>query len=119
MVKTKRVPQLKAASAVYDNDLILIDQGNVTKKATFKLFKDYIGTGSASDTIYFAADGVKKNFNPVPGITSTDATKCLVVIGGVTQQANVSYTVSLDAGGTLIFHEAPPLGNSISIQSFQ
>jgi hypothetical protein len=164
MVKTKRVPQLKAASAVYDNDLILIDQGNVTKKATFKLFKDYIGTGtgtgvdgrevelrnsgayiqwryvgvdswtdlvsladitgptgsvSASGTVYFDADSVEKNFNPVPGIISTDATKCLVVVGGVTQQANVSYTVSLAAGGTLTFTEAPPLGNSISIQSFQ
>lgn len=166
MVKTKRVPQLKAASAVYDNDLILIDQENVTKKATFKLFKDYIGTGtgggtgvdgrevelrnsgtyiqwryvgvdswtdlvsladitgptgsvSASGTVYFDADSVKINFSPVPGISSTDATKCLVVVGGVTQQANVSYTVSLANGGTLIFTEPPPLGNSISIQSFQ
>lgn len=166
MVKTKRVPQLKAASAVYDNDLILIDQENVTKKATFKLFKDYIGTGAgggtgtdgreveirnsgtyiqwryvgvdswtdlvsladitgspgasySSETSYFTGDGIRKSFSPVPGIINTDATKCLVVISGVTQLANSSYTVNLDNEGTLLFDEAPPPDLGISVEIFQ
>jgi len=165
MVKTKRIPQLTPATSLYDNDLILIEQENITKKASFKLFKDTVGSGGGSgsnarevelrnsgtyiqwryvgvegwidlvsleditgpagstygsETYYFVGDGSKKTFNPVPGLTSTDATKCLVVIGGVTQLANSSYTVSLAAGGTLVFaDEAPPAGMIISIQSFQ
>jgi hypothetical protein len=123
MVKTKRIPQLKPATILYDNDLILVDQENVTKKATFKLFKDYIAAGdggaNSGETTYFPSDGVKTSFKPVPGITSTDATKYLVVVGGVAQQANVSYTVSSAEGGTLQFTEAPPVNNNISIQSFQ
>jgi hypothetical protein len=166
MVKTKRIPQLKSATALYDNDLILVEQENVTKKATFKLFKDTVGsggTGTGSDareielrnsgaylqwryvgveswidlvsleditgpagssygstTYYFVGDGVKKTFNPVPGLVSTDSTKCLVIVGGVPQVANVSYNVNLLGGGTLNFiDEAPPAGLTISIQSFQ
>lgn len=164
MVKTKRIPQLKPATILYDNDLILVEQENTTKKATFKLFKESVGSGSGSggsarevelrnsgsyiqwryvgveswidlvsleditgppgsaygsETYYFVGDGSKKAFNPVPGLVSVDASKCLVVVGGVTQLANSSYTVTLDAGGTLFFDEAPPAGLTISIQSFQ
>ena len=124
MLKTKRISQLKPATALYDNDLLLVEQENTTKKATFKLLKDAaVGADGASrntTTYYFVGDGVKKSFDPVPGLTSIDATKCLVIVGGVPQIAYMSYDVSLAAGGTLNFlDEAPPEGLTISIQSFQ
>ena len=129
MVKTKRITQLKPATILYDNDSILIEQENITKKASFKLFKDTVGSGSGNGsgsggggnaTYYFVGTGSKKLFNPVPGVISADAAKCLVVVGGVVQIANLAYTVSPDAGGSLVFaDEAPPAGLAISIQSFQ
>ncbi len=124
-MKKKRIPQFDPATALFDNDLILIDQENVTKKASFKLFKDSVGGNGGggsrnTTTYYFVGDGIKKTFNPVSSLVSTDATKCLVVVGGVPQLANISYDLTMDAGGTLRFiDEAPPEGLSISIQSFQ
>jgi hypothetical protein len=127
MVKTKRITQLKSATTLYDNDSILIEQENITKKASFKLFKDTVGSGNGSGngggsnaTAYFVGNGSNKLFSPVPGLISDDAAKCLVVVGGVVQIANLAYTVNSNAGGSLVFaDEAPPAGLTVSIQSFQ
>lgn len=66
---------------------------------------------------FFTGDKVQKEFSPVPGLTSTNPNKCLVVVGGVVQQPTVSYSVSLENGGKLIFDEAPP-SVAISIQPY-
>jgi hypothetical protein len=57
---------------------------------------------------FFTGNGTTKVFGPVPGLTSINPNRSLVVVGGVTQQPTVSYTLSLDNGGKLIFDEAPP-----------
>ena len=73
---------------------------------------------SSRPTTYFTGNGSRLVFSPVPGLINTDATKCIVVVGGITQLANSSYTVNLDSGGSLVFDEAPP-ALSISVQIFQ
>lgn len=67
----------------------------------------------------FLGDGVKKIFNGISGIISADALKCIVTVGGVTQQPYVSYTVSTEDGGSLIFDEAPPLNLPVTICTLQ
>lgn len=66
---------------------------------------------------FFTGDKVKLEFGPVPGLSSDNPSKCLVVVGGVVQQPTVSYTLSLADGGKLIFDEAPPIV-AISIQPY-
>ena len=80
-----------------------------------------LGGGTASPGVpsFFTGTGSQKTFSPVPGLSSTDASKCIVTVGGVTQQHTVSYTVSLANGGSLIFDEAPPIDLPISIQPLQ
>lgn len=74
------------------------------------------GATYTSQTTYFQSDGVETHFSPVTGLTSIDTMLCLVVVGGVVQEATTSYTLSLDDGGTLIFDEAPPLLSNIMIK---
>lgn len=76
------------------------------------------GSGSLSQQV-FAGDGVKKIFNGISGIISSDALKCIVTVGGATQQPNVSYTVSTEEGGSVIFDEAPPDNLTITVCVFQ
>lgn len=76
------------------------------------------GSGSLSQMV-FTADGVKKIFNGISGIISSDALKCIVTVGGATQQPNVSYTVSTENGGSVIFDEAPPNNLAITVCVFQ
>ena len=66
---------------------------------------------------FFQGDKVRLEFGPVPGLSSDNPSKCLVVVGGVVQQPTVSYTLSLENGGKLIFDEAPPFV-AISIQPY-
>lgn len=78
------------------------------------------GSGAnTSDTAIFSGDGVRKVFSPVAGITSTEAGKCSVVVGGIAQTAVKSYTVSPDNNGTVTFSEAPPNGLDVTVRSFQ
>jgi hypothetical protein len=66
---------------------------------------------------FFQGDKVQLEFSPVPGLSSDNPNKCLVVVGGVVQQPTVSYRLSLEGGGKLIFDEAPPFV-AISIQPY-
>ena len=66
---------------------------------------------------FFQGNKVLLEFGPVPGLSSDNPSKCLVVVGGVVQQPTVSYTLSLENGGKLIFDEAPPFV-AISIQPY-
>jgi hypothetical protein len=66
---------------------------------------------------FFTGDNAQLEFGPVPGLISDNPNKCLVVVGGVVQQPIVSYTLSLEDGGKLLFSEAPP-AVSISIQPY-
>lgn len=66
---------------------------------------------------FFQGNKVQLEFGPVPGLSSDNPSKCLVVVGGVVQQPTVSYTLSLESGGKLIFYEAPPFV-AISIQPY-
>ena len=74
---------------------------------------------SSRPTTYFTGTGAQLVFSPVPGLINSEATKCIVTVGGLVQLANSSYTVSTDLEGSVIFDEAPPLGQSISVQIFQ
>jgi len=76
------------------------------------------GSGSLSQQV-FTGDGVKKIFNGISGIISADALKCVVTVGGATQQPNTSYTVSTEDGGSVIFDEAPPNNLAITVCVFQ
>jgi hypothetical protein len=67
---------------------------------------------------FFDGDGVKLEFGPVPGLSSADPNKCLVVVGGVVQQPTYSYTLDLNGGGKIIFSEAPPKTVKISVQPY-
>jgi hypothetical protein len=67
---------------------------------------------------FFEGDGEQLEFGPVPGLSSVNPNKCLVIIGGVSQQPTVSYTLSLSSGGKVIFDEAPPDGIYISVQPY-
>jgi hypothetical protein len=67
---------------------------------------------------FFDGDGVKLEFGPVPGLSSIDPNKCLVVVGGVVQQPTYSYTLNLSDGGKVIFDEAPPKNVKISVQPY-
>lgn len=66
---------------------------------------------------FFQGDKAQLEFGPVPGLSSDNPSKCLVVVGGIVQQPTVSYTLSLEDGGKLIFDEAPP-DVAISIQPY-
>ena len=66
---------------------------------------------------FFQGNKVLLEFGPVPGLSSDNPSKCLVVVGGVVQQPTVSYRLSLENGGKLIFDEAPPFV-AISIQPY-
>lgn len=82
--------------------------------------EDLQGAGSTTRTsTSFVGDGAKKVFYPVVGITSTEAHKCTVVVGGLTQTPIKSFTVSPLNNGSLIFDEAPPDGIDITIDSYQ
>ena len=76
------------------------------------------GSGSLSQ-VSFAADGIKNIFNGISGISSTDPLKYIVTVGGVTQQPGISYTVSTENGGSLIFDEIPPANLAITVCVFQ
>jgi len=159
-LKTKKIPQLNLAGAVYGTDQVVINQRGATKRATIDLLREAItsdfahardieirksdgyiqwkyvdstswtnlvpllelqgppGSGSLSQTV-FTADGVKKIFNGISGIISSDALKCNVTVGGLTQTPNVSFTVSTENGGSVIFDEAPPASLKISVCVFQ
>jgi hypothetical protein len=77
------------------------------------------GAATLSVPSFFKGDGLKKKFFPVPGLTSTDAKRCIVTVGGIVQEAESSFFVNLADGGSLIFDEAPPLNLTISIQPLQ
>jgi hypothetical protein len=77
------------------------------------------GSTGLSTPSFFAGDGSRTVFSPVPGLRTTNASRCMVSVGGVVQQADESYTVSLDSGGSLIFAEAPPENLPVSIQPLQ
>jgi hypothetical protein len=66
---------------------------------------------------FFQGNKELLEFGPVLGLSSDNPSKCLVVVGGVVQQPTVSYTLSLENGGKLIFDEAPP-NVAISIQPY-
>jgi hypothetical protein len=66
---------------------------------------------------FFTGNDTSKVFGPVPGLSSNDPNKCLVVVGGVVQQPTVSYTLSMLDGGKLVFDQAPPIV-PISIQPY-
>ena len=72
------------------------------------------GTGSLSQTV-FIADGIKKIFNGISGILSSDALKCIVTVGGATQQPFAAYTVSTENNGSIIFDETPPANLPITV----
>jgi hypothetical protein len=74
------------------------------------------GAVYTSRSVYFTTDGIKKNFSPVPGLSSLDADMCLVVVGGVVQLPYTSYTVILANGGTVVFEEAPPLNCGVTVK---
>jgi hypothetical protein len=76
------------------------------------------GSGGATQS-KFTGDGVTKIFNGISGINSLNSLKYSVSVGGVVQEPSVSFTVSLDNGGSLIFDEAPPDGLPITILAFQ
>ena len=65
----------------------------------------------------FDGDDETLHFYPVEGLTSLNPRRYQVVVGGVVQQPSVSYTLSTDNGGTLIFDQAPP-SVPISIQPY-
>ena len=67
---------------------------------------------------FFTGDGVQKEFGPVPGLVNNNPNRCQVVVGGVTQRATVSYTISTENGGKIIFDEAPPNSLDISVQPY-
>ena len=75
------------------------------------------GTGGVTQ-VTIIADGVKKIYSGISGMYSTHALNYNVTVGGVTQQPVVSFTVSLNDGGSLIFDEAPPSGLPIDIIIF-
>lgn len=77
------------------------------------------GEGTFEPITYFTGDGVTKKFFPISGIINNNAAKCTVTVGGVTQQAYASYTVSAVDGGTVTFDEAPPNNLPVSITPFQ
>lgn len=158
--KVKKIPQLNTATSMFSSDLFVINQSNITKKATFALLKqaitedfnhardiqlrknnEYIqwryvgdiswinlvplsdlqgppGLGSISQRV-FVGDGTNKIFNGISGILSSDALKCIVTVGGVTQQAYASYSVSTESGGSVIFSEAPPANLPVTVCVFQ
>jgi hypothetical protein len=76
------------------------------------------GLGSTTQTV-FTADGVKKIFNGISGISSNNALKCIVTVGGATQEPGISYTVSTENNGSVIFDEAPPANLAITVCVFQ
>lgn len=67
---------------------------------------------------FFSGNGAQKEFGPIPGLISNNPNRCLVVVGGVTQRPTISYTVSLDNGGKIIFDEAPPEDIEITVQPY-
>ena len=67
---------------------------------------------------FFEGDGEQLEFGPLPGLSSVNPNKCAVVIGGVVQKPTVSYTLSLENGGKIIFDEAPPEGIDITVQPY-
>jgi len=67
---------------------------------------------------FFEGDGEQLEFGPIAGLNSDDPNRCAVVIGGVVQQPTVSYTLSLNNGGKIIFSEAPPDNINISVQPY-
>jgi hypothetical protein len=69
-------------------------------------------------TTNFQGTGTKLVFSPVAGITSMDATKYIVTVGGLVQAPNVSYTVNALNGGSLVFDEAPALDAPVTIMTF-
>lgn len=179
--KIKKISQLPSAVTILGNDYWIVDQNNVSKKATVNQLIQKIGAVSGSielrkgdlylqwrrvgdtewqnlislaelsggqtidensidirinsgiiqwqfnggswynlislqelkdaaipEATVFSGNGTTKEFFPVAGLASVNPKRCLVVVGGVTQQPVVSYTLSLDNGGKLIFDEAPP-----------
>jgi len=92
---------------------------NLVALEDLKGAKGDTGSAQISEPAFFTGDGTRKVFSPVPGLTSTNAYKCEVAVGGIVQQAVVSYTVSLADGGSLIFDEAPPANIAVSIQPLQ
>lgn len=75
--------------------------------------------GGAVTQVVFTGDGVQKIFNPISGIISSDALKCIVTVGGVSQQPYIAFTVSADNMGTITFDEAPPFNLPVTICTFQ
>lgn len=75
-------------------------------------------TAAVPEMSFFTGNGVQKEFGPVAGLTNSNPNKCLVVIGGVTQRPTISYTLSTDNGGKIIFDEAPPKDLEITVQPY-
>jgi len=67
---------------------------------------------------FFDGNGTLLEFGPVPGLSSADPNKCLVVVGGVVQQPTYSYRLDLSGGGKVIFDQAPPNNLKISVQPY-
>lgn len=154
--RTKKIPQLPAATALSGADMFVFSQNDIAKRVNFETIKrriqldlsgskdielrkyggyiqwkyagdlDWInlvslqdlqgppGEGAAAQWV-FEGDGAKKIYNGISGIISLNAVKYNVSVGGLVQQPYSSYTVSLEAGGSLIFDEAPPARLPISI----
>lgn len=73
---------------------------------------------SVPEISFFAGDGEQLEFGPVTGLTSSNPNRCTVVVGGVVQRPTISYTISTDSGGKVIFDEAPPPDLDISVQPY-
>lgn len=71
--------------------------------------------GGTAISAFTAAGGT--SFAPINGYTTTNVNAYLVSVGGIEQRPTVDWTISSEAGGTVIFATAPPSGVTIVVRA--